>query len=115
MLRRKFFGKLFSSTGAVFLATQCRQPIDNRNNPDLVKQDAKSLPQSAGGIFEPAREIPVTDTADVLVVGGGPSGVAAAIAASRAGAKTIMIERYNHLGGLWTGGLGIATIVNTRY
>ena len=56
-------------------------------------------------IREPARNIPVVETADVLVVGGGPSGVAAAIAASRTGARTILIERYNHLGGLWTGGL----------
>jgi hypothetical protein len=56
-------------------------------------------------IKEPARDIPVVETADVLVIGGGPSGVAAAIAASRTGARTILAERYNHLGGLWTGGL----------
>ena len=36
---------------------------------------------------------------DVVVVGGGTSGVAAAIAASRAGAKTILIERLGTLGG----------------
>lgn len=47
----------------------------------------------------------MADVVDVLVVGGGPAGVAAAIAASRAGASTILVERYNHLGGLWTGGL----------
>lgn len=41
---------------------------------------------------------------DVLVIGGGPAGTAAAIAASRTGAQTWLIERYNHLGGLWTGG-----------
>ncbi|MEG1934698.1 MAG: FAD-dependent oxidoreductase, partial [Rikenellaceae bacterium] len=34
-----------------------------------------------------------------------PSGVAAAISAARAGANTYLVERYNHLGGLWTGGL----------
>jgi len=45
---------------------------------------------------------------DVLVCGGGPAGTAAAIAAGRLGAKVTIIERYNHLGGLATGGLVIA-------
>jgi len=44
---------------------------------------------------------------DVLVVGGGPSGTAAAAAAARAGANVTLLERYNHLGGLSTGGLVI--------
>jgi len=56
-------------------------------------------------ITEPAREIPVLAQTDVLVIGGGPAGAAAAIAASRTGAETYLVERYNHLGGLWTGGL----------
>jgi drug/metabolite transporter (DMT)-like permease len=43
----------------------------------------------------------------VLVVGGGPSGTAAAVAAARAGADVVLLERYNHLGGLSTGGLVI--------
>lgn len=47
----------------------------------------------------------VLSSGTVLVVGGGPSGIAAAIASSRAGEQTILLERYNHLGGLWTGGL----------
>jgi NADPH-dependent 2,4-dienoyl-CoA reductase/sulfur reductase-like enzyme len=40
-----------------------------------------------------------------LVIGGGPAGTAAAIAAGRLGADTVLVERYNHLGGLSTGGL----------
>jgi hypothetical protein len=56
-------------------------------------------------VTEPAREIPVVAEADVVVVGGGPAGVAAAVAAARAGASVVLVERYNHLGGLWTGGL----------
>ena len=44
---------------------------------------------------------------DVLVVGGGPAGTAAAIAAGRLGAEVTLVERYNHLGGLSTGGLVI--------
>jgi hypothetical protein len=58
-------------------------------------------------VEEPARTIPVFRECDVLVVGGGPSGTAAAIAAARAGADTVLLERYNHLGGLSTGGLVI--------
>ena len=41
----------------------------------------------------------------MLVVGGGPAGTAAAVAAGRLGADTVLLERYNHLGGLSTGGL----------
>ncbi|MBV8998022.1 MAG: FAD-dependent oxidoreductase, partial [Solirubrobacterales bacterium] len=43
----------------------------------------------------------------MLVVGGGPAGFAAALAARRAGADVVLVERYNHLGGLSTGGLVI--------
>ena len=43
----------------------------------------------------------------MLVVGGGPAGTAAAIAAGRLGADVLLVERYNHLGGLSTGGLVI--------
>jgi hypothetical protein len=58
-------------------------------------------------VEEPARTIPVFRECDVWGVGGGPSGTAAAIAAARAGADTVLLERYNHLGGLSTGGLVI--------
>src|SRR5690348_10981475 len=56
---------------------------------------------------EAAREIPVFAETDVLVTGGGPAGTAAAIAAARCGARVMLMERYNHLGGLSTGGLVI--------
>lgn len=56
-------------------------------------------------VLEPSREIRVAREADVLVVGGGPGGVAAAIAAARNGAKVVLLERYGHLGGMATGGL----------
>ena len=46
-----------------------------------------------------------TYDADVLVIGGGPAGFGAAIAASRNGAKTILIDRYSTLGGMATVGL----------
>jgi FAD-dependent oxidoreductase family protein len=58
-------------------------------------------------VHEPARKTPVHEQTDVLVVGGGPAGCAAAVAARRAGARVTLVERYNHLGGLSTGGLVI--------
>jgi hypothetical protein len=58
-------------------------------------------------IIEPSQELKVCRETEVLVVGGGPAGVAAAIAAARNGADTTLIERYNHLGGMATGGLVI--------
>jgi ribulose 1,5-bisphosphate synthetase/thiazole synthase len=42
---------------------------------------------------------------DVLVVGAGPAGVVAALAAKRTGADVTLVERYGHFGGQWTGGL----------
>jgi FAD dependent oxidoreductase len=58
-------------------------------------------------LLEPARKIRVYREAEVLVVGGGPAGVTAAVAAARNGAETVLVERYGHLGGMATGGLVI--------
>ena len=51
------------------------------------------------------RVIPVESSYDVVVAGGGPSGVAAAIAAARLGAKTLLVEATGALGGMGTSGL----------
>lgn len=67
----------------------------NRANPTIVN----------GKVLQPQRELPVLHQTDVLIVGGGPAGVAAAIAAKRTGADVTLVERYGHFGGLWTGGL----------
>jgi hypothetical protein len=55
--------------------------------------------------IEPSREIPVSHNADVLVIGGGPAGLAAAIASARHGADTVLIERFGYLGGTATASL----------
>lgn len=52
-----------------------------------------------------AREIPVTRECQVLVVGGGPAGIGAAVGAARSGARTILVERYGFLGGNATASL----------
>ena len=59
-------------------------------------------------IEEKAKQIPVYGEYDVAVVGGGIAGIAAALAAARHGAKTILIEKEFGLGGLAT--LGLVTI-----
>jgi len=64
----------------------------------------RAVPQ-AKTVTEAMRETRVVREADVIVVGGGPGGVAAAVSAARGGADTILLERYGHLGGMATGGL----------
>jgi hypothetical protein len=53
----------------------------------------------------PEQRVPVVAECDVLVVGGGAAGIAAAIASARQGADTVLVERYGYLGGLASGGL----------
>ncbi|MCL4194725.1 MAG: FAD-dependent oxidoreductase, partial [Thermoguttaceae bacterium] len=62
-------------------------------------------PGTPGVFTEPARGLPLHDDADVIVCGGGPAGVAAAVAAARAGARTRLFELHGSLGGVWTTGL----------
>ena len=53
-------------------------------------------------IREPARTLPVMAETDVLVIGGGPGGMSAALAAARTGAETMLVERYGCFGGVIT-------------
>lgn len=65
-----------------------------------------AAPAPASGMFrEPARDLPVRDGADAIVCGGGPAGVAAALAAARCGARVRLFELQGALGGVWTSGL----------
>lgn len=88
MHRRSFFRRAFAGSAAV---------------PFLAK--AGDEPGTEKVFGEPARKLPLREDADVIVCGGGPAGVAAAIAAARAGARTRLFEVHGCLGGVWTAGL----------
>lgn len=64
-----------------------------------------SLSADKRQILEQQRRVPVVGNANVLVCGGGPAGIAAALAAARAGASVQLIEVAGCLGGVWTAGL----------
>ncbi|HEU4534800.1 MAG TPA: FAD-dependent oxidoreductase, partial [Polyangiaceae bacterium] len=59
-------------------------------------------PPGDADVFEAPRRTPVIARAQVVVLGGGPAGIAAALAAARAGAATALVERYGFLGGTAT-------------
>jgi len=102
MKRRDFFTTAALAGGAMAMGTSCGRKIEQK--PPFLVAPLKSAAEGVKFVTEPQRQIPVFAETDILVIGGGPAGTAAAIAASRTGASTWLIERYNHLGGLWTGG-----------
>ena len=57
---------------------------------------------AADSLTEPARDVPVFDEFDIVVLGGGPAGISAAAAAARNGARVLLVERYGFLGGMGT-------------
>src|SRR5512137_370035 len=60
---------------------------------------------SGGKVYRESLQTPVVGRYQVVVAGGGPSGVIAATAAARSGASVLLIERYAFLGGNGTAGL----------
>ena len=56
-------------------------------------------------VFEPGRDIPVAEEADVCVIGGSCTGVFAAVRAARLGARVVLVEKQNAFGGVATSGL----------
>jgi hypothetical protein len=73
-------------------------------------EDGPSCCLKDGKVFMPAREIPRFHETDVVVVGGGPAGFAAAVAAGRAGAKVALVEAAGSLGGLFTNGMVLVVL-----
>ncbi len=110
---RRGFGKTLAAGAAAALGGSAKgeerpkaaapSPYENLTLPrrrivsGRLSADARTFHRAAG-------EVPVVASADVVVCGGGPAGVAAALAAARAGAKTLLIEVHGCLGGIWTAG-----------
>jgi hypothetical protein len=63
------------------------------------------MPRAAASDIERGLDARVAARADVVVVGGGPAGMSAAVAAARSGVKVVLVERYPYLGGLASGGM----------
>src|SRR5579862_466653 len=76
---------------------RCRGAADPRSFPWCSRSRARMKT-----IQESARDIPIYGEYEVAVLGGGPAGIAAAVAAARAGRRTLLIERYGFLGGMGT-------------
>lgn len=104
MKRRDFLKTTALASGALAAA-----PLTSNAEPRI--ETAKTPLKTGGYVKEPARKIPVVDSADVVIVGGGPAGVSAAIAAARGGADVLLLEREYFLGGLFTG-CGVTPIIN---
>ncbi len=75
--------------------------------PQSPVQSRSRIPATIVGdkVVQPQRELPVLRKTNLLVIGGGPAGTAAAFSAKRLGVDVTLVERYGHLGGLATGGL----------
>lgn len=74
-------------------------------SPDILRANEKPAKDIRGDGYLLKRTIPVEDNWDVLVCGGGPSGMAAALSAARLGAKVLLVEGTGCLGGMATSGL----------
>jgi len=75
-----------------------------RPNPGMASGGA-AIQGNRKSVVEQKRKVPIVEDVDVLVVGGGMAGVGAAVAAGRAGLKTLVVEYFGCLGGNGTSGM----------
>lgn len=74
-------------------------------SPSRIAAHPMTVESESKMVVEAPRRTPVVADVDVLVIGGGPTGVGAALAAAREGARTLLVERHGMLGGVWTAGI----------
>jgi ribulose 1,5-bisphosphate synthetase/thiazole synthase len=96
-----------------------RIPVVRKNTEEgeilrQVPPEPGELDAEQGHYLEPAKALPILAQCDVLVVGAGPAGLSAALAARRAGADTILLERFGCFGGVITT-VGMETLAWYRY
>ena len=92
-----------------------RQDVHRKNpNAEIILHRHVPMENYSSFYEEQSKRIPIFADCEVLVVGGGPSGIAAALAARRAGADTILLEKFGCFGGVITT-VGMETIGWYRY
>ncbi len=99
-MRARIDRRYFLHSGAAAAASLAWSGVSDGAPGEQLPADAE-----ADLIAEPARKVHVVESVDVVVCGGGPAGVAAALAAARTGASVRLIEAHGQLGGVWTTGL----------
>jgi hypothetical protein len=105
MDRRRFLGVSAGAVSAACLGTTAAAGQDGRRESTSLTSPVSVIGSDRATIEEAPRRTRVAAEVDVLVVGGGPTGVGAALAAAGEGAKTLVLERHGMLGGMWTAGL----------
>ena len=130
---RRDFGKAIAAGTAAWLAggrqtrgdepavdaiTQPTPPVvylqSSPDDPEPPHVRTEGIVSDDGQVFhESARNVPVVRSADVIVCGGGPAGFAAALAAARSGAKTLLIDVAGCIGGVWTAG-ALSLIIDSK-
>lgn len=101
MNRRNFVTQVLLTGSMLGMGIGCSRKTESSLKDEITGE--RTAPWGPDMITEPARQVRVLAHTDVLVIGGGPAGTAAAIAASRAGAETYLVEGYHwDLSAYWT-------------
>jgi hypothetical protein len=97
-------GLMMSPVASADAASNAIEPFPEVARGEMVRTSGKLIARPRA-FREDSRLIPVAGRSRVLVCGGGPAGVAAALAAARSGAETQLLELAGCLGGVWTAGM----------